>query len=95
MTDAIVEGSEDLPVAVVQWPRHRLVSARHRLGLARSLEELAREAAAPSAERVRLVLPLLEPWRSSHRLPTSCWRLVACCEPGGCRSAASPAWSAS
>lgn len=61
VTDVILEGREDLPVAVAQRERRRLVSDRHRLGLARSLEEMVREAAAPRTGRVRLVLPLFEP----------------------------------
>ena len=47
VTHVILEGREDLPVAVAQRERRRLVSDRHRLGLARSLEEMVREAAAP------------------------------------------------
>jgi len=79
VTDAIVERSEGLPVAVMKWPRHRPVSARHRPGLA--LEELAPGDAARWTERMRLVLALSEPgW--SPRLPTSCWSSAACGETG-------------
>lgn len=59
--DAILEGDEDLPVAAVQRERGRLVSARNRVGLARSLEDLAREATAPRTGRARLVPTLFEP----------------------------------
>ena len=61
VTDAILEGAEDLPVEVIQRERRRLLSPRNRVGLARSLEELAREAATPRAGRARLVPPLFEP----------------------------------
>jgi hypothetical protein len=61
VTDVILEGSEELPVAVVQRERRRLLSDRNRVGLARSLEELAREVAAPRTGRVRLVPALCEP----------------------------------
>jgi len=64
--DVILEGSEELPVAVVQRERRRLLSDRNRAGLARSLEEMAREAAAPRTGRVRLVPPLFEPPIVAH-----------------------------
>ena len=59
--DAILEGDEDLPVAVVQRERLRLVSSRNRVELARSLEKLASEAAVTRGGRARLVPPLFEP----------------------------------
>jgi hypothetical protein len=59
--DVILEGREDLPVAVVQRKRCRLVSERNRAGLARSLEEMARDARAPRTGRAWLVPPLFEP----------------------------------
>ena len=60
VTDVILEGGEDLPVGVVQRERRRLLSDRNRAGLARGLEETAREASAPRNGRVRLVPPLFE-----------------------------------
>ena len=77
VTDAIVERSEGLPVAVMKWPRHRPVSARHRPGLA--LEELAPGDAARWTERMRLVLALSEPGvvaKAAHELLefSSVWR---------------------
>jgi hypothetical protein len=60
VTGVILKGEEDLPVGVVQRERCRLVSYRNRAGLARRLEEIAREAAAPRTSRVRLVPPLFE-----------------------------------
>jgi hypothetical protein len=59
--DVILEGREDLPVATVQRERRRLVSKGNRAGLARSLEEIARDAGAPRNRRARLIPPLFEP----------------------------------
>lgn len=59
--DVILGGGEDLPVPIVQRARRRLVSSRNRVGLAESLEEIAREAAAPRTGRVRIVPSLFEP----------------------------------
>jgi hypothetical protein len=59
--DVILGGREDLPVATVQRERRRLVSKGNRAGLARSLEEIARDAGAPRNRRARLVPPLFEP----------------------------------
>jgi hypothetical protein len=61
VTAVILDGREDLPIAAVQRERSRLLSDRNRVGLARRLEELAREAAARHARGVRLVPPLFEP----------------------------------
>ena len=61
VTDVILEGREDLPVATVQRERRRLVSKGNRAGLARSLEETARDAGAPRNTRAQLVPPLFEP----------------------------------
>jgi hypothetical protein len=61
VTDVILEGDEDLPVTLVQRERVRLISPRNRVGVARSLEKLAREATAPQDGRARLVPPLVEP----------------------------------
>jgi hypothetical protein len=59
--DVILEGGEALPVAVVRRARRRLVSSRNRVGLAQSLEEMVREAAAPRTGRGRIVPSLFEP----------------------------------
>ena len=59
--DAILDGDEDLAVAIVQRERRRLVSPRNRIGLARSLEKLAREAAVPRVGKARFLPPLCEP----------------------------------
>jgi hypothetical protein len=61
VADVILEGREDLPVAIVQRERRRLVSEGNRAGLARSLQEMARDASAPGNGRVRLVPPLFQP----------------------------------
>ena len=61
VTHVILGGAEGLRVAIVQRQRRRLLSQRHLVGVARSLEEMAHQAAAPKTGPVRLVPPLFEP----------------------------------
>jgi hypothetical protein len=51
--DLIAAGRTDLPVAAVQRERARLLDARHVAELARSLDDVRREAAAPYRDRPR------------------------------------------
>jgi hypothetical protein len=57
--DLILDGQEDLPIALVQRQRRRLASAKVRRGLARTLDSMVQETLGPRTLALRSPRPML------------------------------------